>query len=428
MWERRAVDSGTTAAQEWKAGWKLVLACFFGFLFFSTLTSSMSVFIGPLAAEFGWSRTLLSAGVAMSSIVTALLSPFFGILLDRYGARRLALPGILVTSFAVSSIAFANGSPAQWLFLWGFYALISISVKTTVWTAAVAGVFDKAQGMALGLTLAGATAAHAVIPPLSNWLIETFGWRLAYVWLGLGIGSVTLILCYFFLYDAHDREGAARKQGGPGPPSRPDFPGLTLSQAWRDLALWRIGISLFVIMLLTIGLLVHQIEILTSAGVSRTSAAWLASLAGAMGIVGKLVTGVLLDRFRGNWVGGVTLGLAALAFALLIDGVYTPVLIVVAMLVNGYTAGAKLQIASYLTVRFSGMRNFGKIYGVVTSLIALGSGMGPLAAGAVYDLLGSYSAFLAAGAVGSLFAGALLLTLPRYPDWKSAGGTSPAAA
>lgn len=418
----------TGAAQEWKAGWKLVLASFVGFLFFSTLTTSMSVFIGPLHREFGWSRTLLSAGVAISSIVTALLSPFFGILLDRYGARRLALPGIVITSLAIASISLANGSPAQWLFLWGFYALISISVKTTVWTAAVAGVFDKAQGMALGVTLAGATAAHTIIPPLANWLIEEFGWRLAYVILGLGWGAIALVLSYFFLYDAHDRRRADLPKGSKGSAMRPDFPGLTLGEAWRDLALWRIGISIFIIMLLTIGLLIHQIEILAAAGVSRTNAAWLASLAGAMGIVGKLVTGVLLDRFRGNWISGVTLSAAALAFFFLIDGVHTPALIFVAMLVNGYTAGAKLQIASYLTVRYAGMRNFGKIYGLVTSLVALGSGLGPLIAGRVYDVWGSYVPFLAAGVIGSVVAGVLLITLPRYPDWTAANGLRPVAA
>ncbi len=408
-----------TAAQEWRSGWTLVLACFAGFFYFSIPMTSMSVFMGPLAKEFGWSRTLISAGVAISAVTTALLSPFFGVFLDRYGSRRLALPGLAITSFAMCGFVLANGSAVQWIALWTFYAVISISVKTTVWTAAVAGVFDKAQGMALGVTLAGATAAHAVLPPLANWLIASFGWRVAYIWLGMGGGVIALLLSYLFLYDAHDRNRAEQRKTGSDTRSRPDFPGLALSQAWRDLALWRVGISLLIVMTLTIGLLVHQIEILTATGVSRSNAAWLASMAGAMGIVGKLVTGALLDRYRGNWIGGLTMGSVALAFALLMDGVHTPALIIIAMLVNGYTAGAKLQIASYLTVRYAGMKNFGKIYGVVTSLVALGSGLGPLVAGRIYDVAGSYALFLAAGAVGSLIAGALLVTLPRYPDWSA---------
>ena len=415
------MSPASAAAEEWRTHGSLVLACFCGFFFFSMLTASMSVFMGPLGDEFGWSRTLLASGISIASVTTALLSPFFGILLDRYGARRLALPGLVVTALAIASMSLASGSPLQWLFLWTVYAVISISVKTTVWTSAVSGVFSASRGLALGVTLAGTAVAQTVIPPLANWLISDFGWRVAYVVLGLGWGSITLLLCSFFLYDARDPVPTA-SAGEDAPRTPPVLTGLSVAEAWRSSALWRIGASTFVMMLLTIGLLIHQIAILTEAGVSRANAAWLASLAGGMGIVGKLVTGLLLDRHSGSWVGGLTLGATALAFAFLIDGVHTPLLIGVAMLVNGYTAGAKLQIASYLTVRYGGMRHFGKIYGTLTSLVALGSGLGPLVAGWVYDFSGDYGGFLLAGAIGSVVSGLLVFTLPAYPDWSPRTG------
>lgn len=405
-----------SASAEWRDGWKLVLTSFFGFLYFSAMFASMSVLIGPISQEFGWSRTLVSAGTSISALTTAVLSPFFGILIDRYGTRKLALPGLVVTAFAISALGLVNGSPLQWLALWTIYAIITLSVKTTIWTAAVAGVFEKARGLALAVTLAGATAAHAIMPILTNYLVMTFGWRLSFVWIGMGLGAVALLLSWLFLYDAHDRQRTTAKTSGETA-SRPDFPGLTLSQAWRDLALWRIGISIFVIMALTIGLLVHQIEILVGVGVSRTNAAWLASLAGAVGILGKIVTGLLLDRFRGNWVGGITMTSAALAFAILLTGAQTVSLLVFAMLVNGYTAGAKLHIVSYLTVRYCGMRNFGKIYGAITSMVSAGSGAGPILAGVIYDTTGTYDAFLLAGTIGLVASGVMFFTLPRYPDW-----------
>jgi MFS family permease len=410
-------NAAATAREEWRSGWTLVLTSFVGFLYFSAMFSSMSVLMGPITEEFGWSRTLVSAGTSISSVTTAVLSPFFGILIDRYGTRRLALPGLVITAFALSAMGLANGSAVQWLALWAIYAVITLSVKTTVWTTAVAGVFDKARGLALAITLAGATAAHAIMPVLANFLFENFGWRLTFVWIGMGLGAIALLLSFFFLYDAHDRHKAAPSDTGAGKSERPDFPGLTLAEAWRDLALWRVGISIFVIMALTIGLLVHQIEILREVGVSRTNAAWLASLAGAVGIIGKLVTGVLLDRYPGNWVGGITMTSAAIAFAILLTGARTVPLLVFAMLVNGYTAGAKLHIASYLTVQYCGMKNFGKIYGVITSMVAFGSGLGPLLAGAIYDTTGDYDAFLMAGTVGLVLSGLMLFTLPRYPDW-----------
>jgi predicted MFS family arabinose efflux permease len=255
------------------------------------------------------------------------------------------------------------------------------------------------------------------MPPLANVLVEAFGWRMAFVWIGFGMGSVALVLSWLFLYDAHDRQKAANKASGGEGADRPEFPGLTLAEAWRSSALWRIGISILVIMALTIGLLVHQIEILVEVGVSRTNAAWLAGLAGAVGNLGKLVTGLLLDRFRGNWVGGITMTSAALAFAILLTAAQSTPLLIFAMLVNGYTAGAKLHIASYLTVQYSGMRNFGKIYGLVTSMVSLGSGLGPVLAGAIYDLSGDYRAFLIAGTVGLVLSGLMLFTLPKYPVW-----------
>ena len=411
----RVVAQDITAADEWRRGWKLVLACFAGFSFFSLMTASLGVFIAPLTREFGWSRTLVSSGVSIASVGVGLLSPFIGILIDRYGSRRVAMPGLLAAALAISSFALANGSPTQWLLLWGFYAVISISVKTTVWTAAVVGAFTKGQGLAIGVVLSGTAAAQVITPPLATWLIETVGWRMAYVWMGCGWGAVTFLLCYFFLFDVTARTPVAGLQMQA---EKRELPGLTIAQARGDTALWRIGICAFVIMLFTIGLLIHQIPILIEAGISATQAAWLASLAGAAGIVGKLVSGVLLDRYRANWVGGFTLASTALAFLLLIDGTRSPTFIIMAMLINGYSAGSKLQIASYLTARYAGRRHFGVIYGVIISLVTFGSGLGPLVAGMIYDATGGYTPFLIAGAAACVLCGALVLSLPAYPKWR----------
>jgi len=414
-----------TAAAEWKAGWTVVMASFVGYSYLALMTGSLSMFIEPIGDEFGWGRTLVASGFAVASIFTALLSPFFGMVIDRYGSRRVALPGIVATSFTIAAFSLTNGSPAQWYALWVVYAVISISVKATVWTSAVAGVFSKGQGLALGITLCGTAASQAILPPLAHWLIEAFGWRSAYVWLGFGWGAVTLVLAWLFLYDAHDRHAALNdKQSAKR--ERPEFPGLTIAQAWRDGALWRISISTIIIMVLTSGLGVHQIAILGEAGISRGQAALLASMAGIAALVGKLITGALLDRFRPNWVGGLTLAATAFAFALLIDGVHTPALIVFAMVVNGYTQGTKVQIVSYLTARYAGMRNFGTVFGFMNSVLAVGAGAGPVVAGLVFDFSGSYTPFLIAGTIGSVLCGMLLFSLPAYPEFEPVKKGAPA--
>jgi MFS family permease len=362
---------------------------------------------------------LISSGYACSTIVTGSLSPFFGIFIDRYGSRRVALPGIIVISLVVASFSFVNGSTAQWMFLWALYGLIGLSVKTTVWTAAVAGVFKTSQGLAIGITLCGAAFAPIILLPLTNVFIAKLGWRLTYVIIGLGWGGATLLICWLFLFDAHSRRttAAVRSAAQQQPLGRPAFPGLSITQAWKSSALWRIAISTLIVMSLTMGLQIHQIEILGEAGVARSDAALLASMAAVAAVVGKLTTGFLLDRYAPNWSGGLTLTATAVAFGLLVNGVRSPALIVIAMLVNGYTLGTNLQICSYLTVLYAGMRYYGVIFGFMSSLIAIGSGLGPLLAGYTYDVWGGYGLFLVIGAIGSVVSGVLIFTLPAYPKF-----------
>lgn len=411
-----------TAAEEWKSGWTLVLASAIGFSFFSVLLAGTGLFMGPLGDEFGWSRTLLSAGPSMATTITAVLSPFYGALIDRFGTRKLALPGLILTTMSVSAFGLATGSSAQWITLWLIFGLMSTTIKSTVWTAAVAGVFVKGRGLAIGVTVAGTALSQTLVPIVGNYLILEFGWRGAFVWLGLGWGAVTFLLCYFFLYDVHDREKARLRQSGriaEGEKVKIELPGLTIAQAWRNSALWRVALSTFIVMLLTIGLGIHLFPILTESGVSRTNAAWLTGMMGVAGIVGKLATGALLDRYRPNWIGGLTMGVTAVAFFMLIEGIMSMPTIIVAMLVNGYAAGTKTQICSYLAAGYGGMKNYGKIYGVIAASMALASALGPLVAGQIYDFAGDYEPFLWAGVVGCTIGGLLLISLPRYPSWES---------
>jgi predicted MFS family arabinose efflux permease len=411
-----------SAALEWRQNWTLVLAASVGFSFMSIMTTSMGAFIGPLVREFGWSRTVVSMGLPIAGVVTVLFSPFVGMFIDRRGPRLLAIPGLVALMLSTAGFGFANGSVTQWVMLWLVYAVVTLLVTVNVWTAAVARVFTAGRGLALGLTLAGTAVAQAAAPVVSTWLIGAFGWRAAYAILGTVWGGVALVLCLLFFRLPGDGRVRTEKQ------DTSHLPGLTIGQAWRDPGLWRITISTFLLMILTIGLLIHQIPILVEAGVSPERAALLAGAGGVAGIVGKLVTGALIDRYRANWVGGITLGFTAFAFLLLMDGVRTQSLIVLAMLINGYSAGTKLQICSYLTSRYGGLRNFATIFGFMGSLISLGSALGPLLAGIVYDRTGGYEPFLVAGAVGCLLCGVLIVTLPRYPDWNQTAEMRPVPA
>lgn len=417
-----------TAAEEFREHWVLVAACMVGFAFGTVTAASAGLFMEPLSEEFGWSRALVSSGLSIAAIAGFFTSPLLGMAIDRWGTRRIALLGIALTSAVVASLSLLNGSTVMWFAIWTVYSLTGMMIKSTVWSAAVSSVFDKARGLALGVTLSGTAVGQAIIPPITNYLIEAHGWRAAYVWLGFGGGAIAFTFCALFLFDGYDKSRRARLERGEETAKGPllDVPGLSISEAWRSVALWRIAMSVFVMMIITIALNVHQFEILRGVGIDRAAAAWYTGITGIAGIFGKLITGWLLDRYHARWIGGWTLGITAIAFLILLLPDLNAPLIITAMIINGYAAGTKLQIASYLTSAYGGMRNFGTIYGTMASLIALGSGLGPVVAGMIYDASGGYGPFLIFGVIGTLFSSVLIFGLGDYPQWSKR--TEPAAA
>lgn len=409
-------DDKAQARQEFRQNWQLVLAASVGFSFFSVMSATNGVYMAPLEQEFGWNRTMQSSGTSIAGLFTALLSPFFGVLIDRIGTRRLALPGLVGSILVIAAIAQATGVTWQWFALWSLFGLVSLSVKSTVWTAAVTGMFEKGRGLALGLTLSGTAVATSLAPPLANALIEDYGWRVAMTAMAAGWGGLALLLCIPFLYDAHDHR---KRNAVPGATATilPDAAGLSIPEAWRDTALWRIALTTFLMMVLTIGLQSNLQRMLTDQGFTSSNAAWATSIMGVTGVAGKLITGWLLDRYRPNWVGGITLGITAIAFWLLFAMIDSVAAVLVAIAVNGYAAGTKIQIAGFLTTRYGGLKNFGAIFGAMASLIAIGSTLGGFTIGQVFDRTGSYDLFFIAGIIGSIFCGLVTISLPLYPKW-----------
>lgn len=405
-----------SARAEWRRYWPMVLAACIGFSFMSFMTAAAGVFMDPLAAEFHWGRTELTLGMAIASLLSIICSPFVGNMIDRFGSRRLALPGLTLTGLAIAAFSLADGSLAQWIGLWLAWGVVALLVQSTLWSTAIASVFTTGRGLALGVTMSGTALAQVVAPPLANYLIERSGWRTAYVVLGLGWGALALILSALFLFDLRDRARQRRSSEAPAPIA---LTGLTISQAWRNSSLWKVAAATFLVLTVTIAIVVHQFPILVEAGMSRTQAAWLVSLSGIAGVMGKLVSGTLIDRFHARVVGGVTLASTAIGWPMLMAGIATPASIILGIMISGYAAGTKIQLCSYLTARYAGMRNYGTIFGFMTSVIALASAVGPLAAGLSYDRYGSYTPLLLTGVVISLVSGGLVFSLRAYPDWRA---------
>lgn len=413
-----------TAAREFRLHWKMILAAAIGFSFTSVITSTTGLFIKPVSDEFGWSRAMVSSGISITALLTFVFSPLFGVFIDRWGVRRMAIPGLLLMICVIASLSQLDGSAWMWFTIWTVYSVAALMTKSTVWTASANSTFVVGRGLALGLVLSGSALAQAFSPMYAEYLISSLGWRQAFIWIAVSWGTVAVFLCLLWLKDGYEISRKLREAGqatARATTALLDVPGLSVREALRDPALLRIAVSTFVIMTVTIGLVVHQIPILTEIGVSRATAAFYALPAGLSGIAGKLATGWLLDRYPARWVGGLTIGVTSLSFVLLLLPNGPTWAIVTALMINGYAGGTKLQLVGFLTAAYSGMRQFGTIFGIMASLIAGGSGLGPVLGGWIYDTWGSYAPGLWGGFFLTLFSAILLLGLGAYPDWSKEG-------
>ena len=411
---KAGVPIAPTAAQEWRVNWLLVVSAMAGVSLGTIPSATLGLFMAPLQDEFGWSRTEISAGLTLFAIVSLPLTPFAGMLVDKFGARRVAIPGIALSALVFASFSSLGAFAGQWLVLWFAYTLVSLLTRTLVWNSAISRAFVTSRGLAIAVLLCGTAIASSLSPIVSQQLIDQFGWRFAYLGLGLGWGGVALLMVLLFFRERPPMLVPGAGQGAlQGAAAKPG--GLSLKQAMRDPAMVRIALAIFLQSTMVVAVMVHLVPMLTATGLSRVEAAGLAGLMGIASICGKLASGWLIDRFTGGLLAALTFAAPALGYLFLLKAADTAWLIPVAVVVLGYSSGACLQLATYLTTRYAGLRNFGAIFGVISSLMALSTGLGPLMAGFIFDRTGSYTLLLTIGIPAALVAGIAVFRLGPYP-------------
>jgi MFS family permease len=402
----------STALDEWKAHWPLILASLVGMSFYSVVTYSLGTFIAPLEEEFGWSRTAISLGLTIFTLTAMVGGPFIGAAIDRWGTRKVAVPGIALHAAAFAGLSLANGTLVQWYMLWSLLAVAALTTRSLLWSTAVSSVFTKGRSFALSVMLSG-TAIGQMSPMLAGWLIEDYGWRQAYLLIGCGWGGLGFVLVMLFFRDAREQ---GRRSGIAAPVSA-DLPGLSVAEAVRDSRVLRIGVANIVLTLVGSGITVHLVPILGSAGLTRGDAVALAALGGIAGIGGKLAAGWVLDRVQGSLVPFSCFSLSAIGYALLLYGTGSKSTLGAAVLVMGFAGGTGLQITTYLISRYAGLRNFGKIFGTISSAMMLGTSIGPVFAGRMYDITGNYTLLLTIGIPLVLLCALCFVGLGPYPDF-----------
>jgi len=272
----------------------------------------------------------------------------------------------------------------------------------------------KGRSLALAVALSGAAIGQTFAPIVANALIDNFGWRMAYVGLGIGWAGLALILVVPLYFDARARM-ARQPAGAAGPGPAKILPGLTIAEATRDSRVWRISAAVLLSAVVGSGVTVHLVRIISETGIPMDRAVEIAALAGVAGLIGKLGCGWLLDRVEGSLIPFTGFAAGAVGHFLLIGLFEGSVPKILGVMGVGFSSGAGLQIATYLISRYVGMRNFGAIFGTIGSMMMAGTAIGPMFAGVVHDLTGSYDLLESIAAPVMLVAALLFVGLGPYP-------------
>lgn len=407
---------------EFRFGWPVVLASALGIgLGLSPLPFyTIGVFVGSYAEEFGWSVAFIFSGMLVLTVGVLVMGPVIGFLTDRYGVRRVALTSVVGLGLTMMAFALGNGSRLLYLATWGALAVTAAGTLPITWTRAVTGWFNERRGLALGISLIGTGLFGALSKNYAAWLIAEFGWRGAYIGLGLLPIVIALPVAYFLLFEPTDprvADKAARAMAETGQDSKRVQGGMPLKEAIRDWRFWLLAYA-FVPISFAVGGPIPNLETMMEAkGFTAQQAVTLASVIGYAVVVGRLLGGYLLDRFWAPAVAAIILSIPAGASLMLAQQDMTFLTAATAIAIMGLAAGVEYDLMAYLVSRYFGMANYASIYGFLYAFFALGAGIGPIVFGRAYDLTQSYASILQIGAV--LFvAGALpLLLLGRYREF-----------
>ncbi len=400
---------------EFRAGWPVVLAAMLGIgLGLSPVPFYTSgVFAPVLAQQFGWSFAAILAGFPILTFGVLFMSPVVGWLSDRHGVRPIALASSVLFGLCFMSQALLTHSLALYYAIWSVMAVVGAGTLPVTWTRAVNNRFEIRKGLALGVTLLGTGLFGFACKPLTAALIAHYGWRGAYV----GIGLLPLGLAFpVALWAFHDVGGveSVEQRRARAAARAARTPGLTFAEAVRDWRFWLMGIAFIPISFAVGGPIPNLENILKTAGFGASDIISLTQLVGLSVIVGRVVGGWLIDRIWAPAVAFCLLAASALACAALARGAFGYYAAATSIAAIGSSAGLEYDLMAYFVARYLGMKSYGSIYGTLYGFFALGAGIGPSVYGAAFDRTHSYSAVLNGSALLFILGAVLLLALGRY--------------
>ena len=371
-----------------------------------------SVFVAPISNDTGWSRGDVQFGVTIMILMAILTAPAVGLLMDRFGARRIALISMPLYGITLAGLGLSTDSLWTYYVAWGLMSILAAGTLPVTWTRVVNSWFDRYRGLALGITLAGTGIAATLGPTYATWLIGEYGWRTAYMLIAVTITAIGLPAVYLLF---HQPDTTHAKEVVASAPQTRSVVGYTPREVFRGYRFWAMSIGLVLAAAGISGLITNVVPMLIDQGLTAPDAARYAGLIGISVIVGRLIVGALVDRFWAPLVAAIFLSAPAFA-ALMLSGSAPPALLIsVSMILIGLAAGAELDLMAFLVSRYFGLKHYGALYGALYVFFSIGAGFAPVTFGKVFDAVGSYGPVLTIVSIMSAGGGLLMLTLGPYP-------------
>ena len=398
-------------------GWRVVAAASLG-LCFSTGTIVVlcfGTFFKPLSQHFHAGRAAVSLAFTLHSFIVAVLLPFIGRLVDRFGARRIILTG---TTLFGTILLFSPLLGSRIVYLYIFFiglGLVAGSTSPVPYGVAVSRWFDRRRGMALGLMMLGLGVGAIALPLVAHQLIVRFGWRIAYAVFGCA-ALFTLPISFAFLHnDPGDRgllPDGERNRSLSSPHAR-QLNGLSWHEMWHRPSFWRLTTAFFLLGASVQAAVIHMPALLIDRGVSIQSATIASALVGVALLLGRVTTGYLLDRFFAPRLAMLLFGLVGVGLALLWGGETGRTAMLAAVLI-GFGMGAEADIIAFCISRYFGLKSFGTAFAFAFGAFVLGGAIGTIFMGAGFDRTHSYHVSLEVLFFSVLLGIALMTRLGPY--------------
>ena len=400
--------------------WMLGIAFFVQMLGSGTIVYSYSVIAIPLGAEFQASRTAMMLGITAMSLASALISPLLGRALDRHSIRLIMVTAALALPLGFLLLSFVTAMWQVPVIYASCMAMATLILGPLAASTLLARWFKSKLGLVMGIAAVGTSVGGFLFPPLIEWMIGAFEWRMAFRLLALLIVVLMLPATLLVVNRPEDKSLRAYGSDDAAPlaanlaanPVTSPSPSLLKSRNF-----WLVAIVVSGLFAVYTALLSNLVPFAMGAGVSKEQGALLISIIAACGVAGKLAFGFIADRID------LRVGLAV-AILLLITGLVFFLgegltMLVAGSVATGLAAGGMLPVWGAILAWLFGAENYGRVMGQMNPVIVPMYLIAPILAGAIYDKTGNYNAAF------MLFIGVLavlLLLLPaiRHPDHANA--------